>query len=146
MSLTRFTPGGEFLSLRDAVDRLFQDSFIRPSGLSGLAAGHLAVPVDLWETKGAYHLRADLPGLTAEDIQIDATGDGVTIAGELKSEEPAEGALRLERRSGRFSRTFGLPLQIDASRVEASFTNGVLALILPKAESVKPKSVKIQAK
>ena len=75
MTIARFTPINDVVSLREAMDRLFEDSFIRPNGSwSGLAAGQVAVPVDLWETKDAYHLRADLPGMTPEDVQ---EGSGV---------------------------------------------------------------------
>lgn len=141
MALTRLTPLGDFVSLREAMDRLFQDSVIRPSAW----ADSVAVPVDLWESKDGYHLRADLPGLAAEDIQIDATGEGVTIAGEYRApaDVPQESWLRRERATGKFQRSFALPVQIDASRVVATFSNGVLELTLPKSEAVKPKSIKI---
>src|SRR5438309_21981 len=127
------------------MDRLFEDSVIRPNGAwSGLTAAH-AVPVDLWETPDAYHLRADVPGLGAEDIEISATADGVAIGGESKArtDVSSEGWLRQERRAGKFQRGFSLPVQIDPNKVEATFTNGVLELVLPKAESVKPRQIKI---
>src|SRR5947208_10573965 len=86
MTIARFTPINDVVSLREAMDRLFEDSFIRPNGSwSGLPAGQVAVPVDLWETKDAYHLRADLPGLTPDDIEISATADTFEISG--RSEE-----------------------------------------------------------
>ena len=139
----RITPLSDFVSLRDAMDRLFQESVIRPDGLTGQAA----MPVDLWETKDAYHLRADLPGLTAEDIDISVTGDTVSLSGETKSASDVteQGWLRQERRTGKFQRTFTLPMQIDSNAVSASFTNGVLEMTLPKSESVKPKTIKIAA-
>lgn len=148
MTLTRYTPISDFVSLRDAMDQLFQDSFIRPTALTGLAAGQIAVPIDLWETPDAYHLRADLPGLTAEDIDINVTGDTVALSGELKptADVTSDGWLRQERRIGKFGRSLTLPVQIEAGKVEATFQNGVLDLVLPKAESVKPRSVKINAK
>ncbi|GAC1485778.1 MAG: Hsp20/alpha crystallin family protein [Candidatus Limnocylindrales bacterium] len=148
MTLTRYTPISDFVSLRDAMDQLFQDSFIRPTTLTGLAAGQIAVPIDLWETPDAYHLRADLPGLTAEDIDINVTGDTLALSGELKpaTDITADGWLRQERRIGKFGRSLTLPVQIEAGKVEATFQNGVLDLVLPKAESVKPRSVKINAK
>jgi len=146
MAITRFTPISDFVSLRDAMDQLFQESFIRPNGWSG-PAGQIPMPVDLWETKDAYHLRADLPGMAPDDIQINVTGDTVSLAGETKAETDvsSEGWLRQERRAGKFQRAFTLPVQIDANAVTATFTNGVLDLTLPKSESVKPKTVKITA-
>lgn len=148
MALTRFTPLSDIVSLRDAMDQLFQESFIRPATLSGLAAGQIAVPVDLWETKDAFHLRADLPGMTPDDISINVTGDTLAIAGEHKptADVSGEGWLRQERRTGKFQRAFTLPVQIDSNAVTAIFSNGVLDLTLPKSETVKPKTVKIQAK
>jgi len=148
MSIARFSPISDVVSLREAMDRLFEDSFIRPNGSwSGLAAGQVAVPVDLWETQDAYHLRADLPGLTPEDIEINATADTFQVSGEFKAQTDvtSEGWLRQERRSGKFSRAFSLPMQIDPNKVDAKFANGVLELVLPKAENVKPRQIKINA-
>jgi HSP20 family protein len=146
MALARIAPLSDFVSLRDAMDQLFQESFIRPNGWSG-PAGQVPMPVDLWESKDAYHLRADLPGMTPDDIQINVTGDTVSLAGETHGETDVtnEGWLRQERRSGKFQRTFTLPMQIDSNAVSATFTNGVLDLTLPKSEAVKPKTVKITA-
>ena len=145
MTIARFTPLTDVVSLREAMDRLFQDSFIRPDGWT--SGSQFAVPVDLWETKDAYHLRADLPGLSAEDIEINATADTFTIAGETKptADVTAEGWLRQERRFGKFTRSFSVGVQIDPNKVEAKFTNGVLELVLPKAENVKPRTIKINA-
>lgn len=148
MTIARFHPMPDVVSLREAMDRLFEDSFIRPSTFTGLPAGQIAVPVDLWETPEAYHLRADLPGLTAEDIDINVTADTIAISGELKgqSDVTSEGWLRQERRYGKFQRAFSLPMQLDANKVEATFENGVLTLVLPKAEAVRPKQIKVTAK
>jgi HSP20 family protein len=103
--------------------------------------------VDLWETNDAYHLRADLPGLRAEEIDINATADTLTITGEMKPSTNVtdEGWLRQERRFGKFTRSFTLPMQIDPNNVEAKFENGVLELVLPKAENVRPRPIKINA-
>jgi HSP20 family protein len=145
VTIARFTPLSDVVSLREAMDRLFQDSFIRPDGWT--SGAQLTVPVDLWETKDAYHVRADLPGLTPEDIEISATSDTFTIAGETKpaTDVSAEGWIRQERRAGKFARSFSVPVQIDPNKVEAKFTNGVLELVLPKAENVKPRTIKINA-
>ena len=148
MTITRFTPMTDFVSLREAMDRLFEDSFIRPTTYSGLAAGQIAVPVDLWETSDAYHLRADLPGMTPDTIDINVTADTVSFAGETKAQTDVtnEGWMRQERRVGKFQRAFTLPLQIDPNTVQASFEHGVLDLVLPKADQVKPRSIKVNAK
>ncbi len=147
MTIARFSPMSDIVSLRDAMDRLFEESFIRPNTWTGMAAGHVAVPVDLWETKDAYHLRADLPGLKPEGLEINATSDGVSIGGEVKgqSDVSEDGWLRQERRVGKFQRAFTLPVAIDPTKVEATFENGVLQLVLPKAENVKPRTIKVNA-
>jgi HSP20 family protein len=147
MAVARIAPLSDLVSLRDAMDQLFQESFIRPNPWSGGAAGS-PVPVDLWETRDAYRLRADLPGMTPDDIAINVTGDTVSLSGEFKSTADGGGEawLRQERRSGKFQRVFTLPVQIDANAVDATFSNGVLELSLPKSESVKPKTVKVSAK
>ena len=148
MTIARFHPMPDVVTLREAMDRLFEDSFIRPNTWTGLPAGQIAVPVDLWETAEAYHLRADLPGLTADDIDINVTADTVAIAGELKGQTDVsgEGYLRQERRHGKFQRAFTLPTQLDSGKVEATFDSGVLTLVMPKAESVRPRQIKINAK
>jgi HSP20 family protein len=145
MTIARFSPLSDVVSLREAMDRLFEDSFIRPDGWAN--GQQLAVPVDLWETKDAYHLRADLPGLSAEDIEINATADGLAITGELKptTDVTGEAWILQERRVGKFARSFTLPVQIDPNKVEAKFQDGVLELTLPKADNVKPRSIKINA-
>jgi HSP20 family protein len=132
MTITRFSPMTDIVTLRDAMDRLFEES---------------SIAVDLWETKDAYHLRADLPGVTPDQIEINATGDSVTITGEMKSvtDVSEDGWLRQERRTGKFQRSFTLPVAIDPNKVEASFENGVLNLVLPKSESTKPRTIKVNA-
>lgn len=142
-----FSPLTDIVSLRDAMDRLFEESFIRPNTWTGLAAGHVAAPVDLWETNDAYHLRADLPGVSPEQLDINATSEGFSISGEVKgqTEVTEDGWLRQERRVGKFQRAFTLPVAIDPTKVEATFENGVLQLVLPKAESTKPRTIKVNA-
>ena len=131
MTITRFALMPDIVSLRDAVDRLYP----------------LAVPVDLWETKDAYHLRADLPGVTPDELEVNATSDSISISGEVKGQADVteDGWLRQERRVGKFQRAFSLPVAIDPSKVEATFENGVLSLVLPKAESTKPRTIKVNA-
>lgn len=143
--ITRSQPMRELVSLREAMDRLFEDSFIRPDVWSPLS-GSLSVPVDLWEEKDAYHLRADVPGIRPDDIEIAVTHDTVTVSGELKTEmeKKDEGWLRQERRTGKFTRSFTLPVEIDANKVDATFENGVLHLTLPESEAVRPKQIKVR--
>lgn len=144
MTITRFQPFGDIVSLRDAMDRLFEDSFIRPGAWQLNSA--VSVPVDIAETADAYTVMADVPGLKPEDIEINVTNDTVTISGEFKSEtQTGEGGwLRQERRGGKFSRSFTLPIEIDSNKVDATFQNGVLHLTLPKADAVRPRQIKVR--
>lgn len=148
MTITRWSPMTDLVSLREAMDRLFEDSFIKPSTWTGLAAGQVAVPVDLWETNDAYHLRADLPGIAPEEIDINVTADTISLTGEAKASQDvtSDGWLRQERRIGKFQRAFTLPVQIDPDKVQATFTHGVLDLVLPKADQVKPRTIKVTSK
>jgi HSP20 family protein len=144
MAIQRWDPFREMVSLRDAVSSLLQESFVRPSGM--LADGSAAmVPMDISENENEFVVKASLPGVRPEDVQITAHGDTLTIRGEMKAEEEKKGEhyhLR-ERRSGQFQRTVSLPVPISADKAQAHFENGVLTLILPKAEEAKPKQIKV---
>jgi len=139
------TPMREFVSLRDAIDRLFEDSFIRPSlRLEGVTT--VPFSVDLYETPDAYVLKAALPGIKPDDITIDATAGMVTVKGEYREEKETKEPeyLRKELRTGTFHRAFELPLSIDPAKVEATFKDGILQVMLPKADIVKPKQIKVK--
>ena len=145
MSLTRFDPLREFVSLREAMDRLLEDSVIRPA--TWVTDGHgSSFAVDLYETGDQFVLKATLPGVTPDQLDINATAGGVSIKAEVKDEAETKDQAWLlrERRYGTYQRSFTLPTEIDPNRVEASFEHGVLTLMLPKAEAVKPKQVKVK--
>jgi len=137
------TPVRDFVSLRESLDKLFEDSFMRVPMLNG---GTAAFPIDLYETPEAYVLKASLPGVKPEDLTIDATSEIIVIKGEYKDEVEVkdEVYLRKERRSGVFHRSFELPLSIDPAKVEATFKDGVLKVNLPKADVVKPKQIRVK--
>jgi HSP20 family protein len=135
------------VSLRDAVNSLFHESFVRPTGaLLGGGAGTL--PLDVVETENEFVVKASLPGLKPEDIHTSIVGDTLTIRGETKSEEEKKGHtwLMRERRIGSFQRSLTLNARINADKANANFEDGVLTLTLPKAEAAKPKQIKISAK
>ena len=143
--LNRYDPFREALSLRDAMDRLFQESFVRPSAATGRCGW---VPMDVEETGDAYRLHVQLPGWKPEDVNITVQESTVTISGqynnapERKDEESRTWHVR-ERSFASFNRSFSFPLPVDADRAEATFENGELVLTLPKAESAKPRQIKI---
>ena len=147
-SMIRWQPFGDLISLRDAMDRLFEESFIRPTSrlLAPLGIGDLAL--DMYETQDDVVVKTAVPGVKAEDLDITITGDTLTIKGETKAEEEVkrEGYIRQERRYGTFSRSVSLPDGLDTDNTEATFKDGVLTLRIPKLEEIKPKSIKIEAK
>jgi HSP20 family protein len=147
--VVRWEPFSEMVSLRDAVNRLFEDSFIRPSAWPLPFDGDAwNMPVDMIETKDHIEVKASVPGLKPEDIEVAVVGDTLTIKGEVKTEEKYEEAsyIRKERRFGAFQRTLTLPSGVATDTAKAEFENGVLTLTLPKTEQAKPKAIKVTLK
>lgn len=143
MSVDRWDPFREVVTLRDAMNSLLQESFVRPGG--GIAAGLAAAPLDVSETEGEFVVKASLPGVRPDDVQITVHGDTVTLRGEAKAEEDKAGQtwhLR-ERRTGTFTRSIALSTPIDADRAVAHFEHGVLTLTLPKSAAGQPKQIKV---
>jgi len=145
--LVRWEPFREITSLRDAMDRLLEESFIRPGLLFGETPSGM-LPVDMYETDDQVVVKATVPGVKPEDIDVTVTGDLLTIKGEFKSEEETKkrNYLRQERRYGSFCRQVGLPAGVDTDKVKATFEHGVLTLEMPKIESAKAKTIKIKSK
>lgn len=141
--LTRYEPARDMLSLRDAMDRLFQESFVVPQA-AGFRNG--SAPLDLHETADSYVATVSLPGWRPEEINITVQDNTVTISGE-RGQEPAEEDGKTyhvrERRRTAFSRSFSLPMSMDADKATANYENGELILTLPKAESAKPRQIKV---
>jgi HSP20 family protein len=145
-NLVRWEPFRELVSLREAMDRLFEESFVRPGRL--VPAGAELLAVDMYETDDAIVVKSAIPGIKPEELDVSVTGDTLTIKGETRSEEEVkeEHYIRRERRYGSFSRSLAIPAQIVADKAKAEFENGVLTLTLPKAEEVKPKAIKVKAR
>lgn len=146
MSIVRWEPFSDLMSLREAMDRLFEESFVRPNSRLMAADGAYELALDVYETDNDVMVTAALPGVRPEDVDISITGDTLTIKGETKFETKMEKAnyLRQERRYGAFSRTIALPMPVQADRAEAKFKDGVLTLSIPKAEEAKPKTIKVK--
>lgn len=146
--LIRWEPFRELISLREAMDRLFEESFVHPRAGWLAPWGAETLAVDMYETDEDVVIKTSVPGVKPEDIDITITGDTLTIRGETKAEEKVERAnyIRQERRYGAFSRSLTLPTAIVAEKAKAEFENGVLTLTLPKAEEVKPKTIKVKTK
>ncbi len=144
-NLTRWEPVREMMTLREAMDRLFDDAFTRPLSLSG---GSVVPAIDLYQNDDDVVVKAALPGLKAEDVQISVAADVLTLRGEFKKEtEQKETTYHIrEQRFGSFERTVMLPTDVQADKAKADFENGVLTVTLPKAETVKPRTITIKAK
>lgn len=146
MSMVRRTsPFGELLSLRQAMDRLFEDSYVRPrSWGTGSGEGH-TLPLDIYATPDAVVVEAALPGVKPEDVDITVTGDTLTITGSTSEqrERDEQGVLYQEIRRGAFSRSVTLPGDVRTEAAAASFENGILRLSIPKAEEAKPRQIPI---
>jgi HSP20 family protein len=146
-TLRRREPWGDLVSLRSAVDRLLEESFIHPFGiLEGLAASLPAV--DMYETGDTIVVKAALPGVKPENVEITTVGNTLTIKGETKekAENKQGDYFYQEHHYGSFCRSFTLPTDIKADKAQAEFENGVLTLTLPKAEEAKRKFIKIRSK
>jgi HSP20 family protein len=147
-NITRYDPLGEMVSLRSAMDRLFEDSFIYPvARANGGMSDGLTPALDVHETADEIVVTASLPGMKSDDLDITMTGQTLTLKGELKADEQVsrDQYLYRERRFGSFSRTLQLPVRVQGDRAQASFTDGVLTLSIPKAEEVKPRQIRINA-
>lgn len=145
------TPGWSWMNPLDEIDRMRRQMERLSSGLTGMVSGEPASGVfplmNVTEDKDNYYVRAELPGIKAEDLNITATGDSLTVDGERKMPEENSGATyhRRERDYGRFSRILTLPGTIDAEGIHAKMADGVLTVVLPKAEAAKPKQIAVKA-
>lgn len=149
MSITRWNPLQEMLSLREAMNQLLEQSVISPdtAGGRGAQGAMQNLAVDVSEQDDAYEVTASLPGVDQDDIQVTVQGETLTIRAEMQREdERREGNYLLrERRRGLFQRSLALPGPIDTSSVHADFDNGVLKLRLPKSEASRPRQVEVRA-
>ena len=116
--LVRWNPARDMVSLREAMDRLFEESFLRPDLFGVGETPASALPLDMYETENDVVVKATVPGVKPEDIEVTVTGDLLTIKGEFKSEEKTEkrNFLRQERRYGSFCRQVGLPVSVDSNK------------------------------
>jgi HSP20 family protein len=150
MALVRWDPVREIDSLQGEMNRLFSTFFDTPTTRAGNGGAPTAsrrwIPaMDLVETGEHFVLKADLPGMTENDVNIEIENNVLTVSGERKTEheEKHEGYYRLERATGAFARSLTLPEGIDAEAVNATFDNGVLEVRIPKPVQAQPRKVQI---
>jgi len=146
MSLERWDPFREMVSLRDAMDRLLNQSVVRPGQvLSGMRPD--AIPLDVVDRGEFFEVRASVPGVRPEDIEVTVQGDRVTLRGETKGEEERTGDnwLMREHRYGTWQRSVTLPGGVSSDSAEAQMDNGILLLKLPKAQEARPRKISVGA-
>jgi HSP20 family protein len=147
-NLVRWDPFSEMWSLRQAMDHLFEDAFVRPSWGTTRARedGSVGLAVDMYETDDDLVVTAAVPGMKPEDIDITVQGDILTIKGQTQAEkDDSQSGYHLhERRYGRFYRQVALPSTVKSDAAEAHFEDGVLRLKLPKAEEAKERKIQVQ--
>ena len=142
MALIRWEPFREVDSLQREMNRLFDN--LAPAREEGMRMGFVP-PAEMEETDNAIHLKLEVPGIEAKDLDVQVTRDAVMISGERKSETKTEekGATRTEFRYGKFNRVIPLPAQVQNTNVEAEYKDGILNLTIPKAEEEKNKVFKV---
>ena len=143
-NLTRWDPYQEAMTLREAVNRLFEESFVPTAPTTGRNGGFIPA-LDLSETPEAYFVDLAVPGMKAEDLNVTFENGVLTLSGEIKQEAETKerNFHRVERRYGRFSRSVTLPASVRADAIEAKLESGVLHLSIPKAEEVKPRKITV---
>ncbi|MFL5806807.1 MAG: Hsp20/alpha crystallin family protein [Roseiflexaceae bacterium] len=142
-SLVRWDPLSEMTSLRDAMNQLVAESFVRPAA----TAGGFQPAVDLYETEQEYVVKLAVPGLKPDNFEITMQQNMLTIQGHTQEEEKQEGARyhMREQRFGEFTRTIQFPTQVDPDKIQASLSNGILTIRVPKAEAAKPRRITVKA-
>ena len=146
-SLIRWEPFRDIYSLQDRMNRLFGDLSHRPGATDeGLTSGAWTPQVDVYETAESIVLKADLPGMSQNDVEISVEGNTLTVKGERKFEKEVneKDYYRMERSYGTFTRSFTLPPTVDSDKIDAAFAQGVLKITLPKREESKPKQIKVK--
>ncbi len=144
MTLMRFSPMRELMSMHDQLNRLFDESVAR--GSAEVDYGTWSPAVDLREEEDRFILQADMPGMKKEDIEINVENSVLTIRGERRFEQEVkkETYHRIERAYGKFTRSFTLPSRVKAEAISANYKDGTLEVVIPKAEESKPKRISIQ--
>jgi HSP20 family protein len=148
MALARWTPMRHLMTFQDDMNRLFNQFFQGGTGEeAGWGARTWAPPVDIYETDEALILKAELPGVSKDEVSVEVHQNTLILRGQRKHEAEVkeEHYHRMERAYGTFQRSFVLPTMVDQEKVQASYKDGVLELRLPKSEAAKPKRVAIQS-
>jgi len=150
MSIVKWSPLKELEDMRKDMDRLFEEFFSpitrRRRGWLKPEMGVIVPNIEMYDRKNEIVVKAALPGVAKEDMDLTITKDSLTLKGEARKEEEIkeEDYYASEISYGSFTRTIALPAEVDSEKAKASFKNGVLEIILPKREEAKPKEIKIE--
>ncbi len=150
MSVVKWSPLKELEDMRRDMDRLFEEFFTPSPGRrrwpTRAGAGVVVPDIEMYDRKSEIVIKAELPGVNKEDIDLSITKDTLTLKGEVKREEEVkeEDYYANERTYGTFNRTIALPVEVDNEKAKANFKNGILELVIPKREEAKPKEIKIE--
>jgi len=147
-TLVRWEPYRDLLNIRHDMDRMFENFFTAPTFWKENGDGLMNLEMDVAEQDGKFLVKASVPGIAPEDLDVSLSDNVLTIKGETHTEtEKEEETYHLrERRSGHFMRSFSLPTAVKEEEIEAIYENGVLTLEIPKAEEVKPKKIEVAVK
>jgi len=145
MAIIRWDPFRDMVTLREKMNRLFEDSLAQKGEDKDRFTSNWAPAVDIYETANELVLTAEVPGIDEKDIEIKVEDNTLTLKGERKFEKETkeENFHRIERSYGSFFRAFSLPNSVDPDRIQAEHENGVLRVVMPKRQELKPKTVKI---
>jgi len=148
MSITRWDPFRDLMTIQERMNRLFQDTLSRQRGQEELESGQWGPAVDIYETGDRIVLRADLPGVEQGEIEIRVDDNTLVLKGERKppADMKPENIHRAERPHGPFLRSFSLPQNVDQAAIRATHKNGVLELTLPKRQEAKAKAIRVEVK
>lgn len=147
MSMVRFDPFRDLAVLQDRMNRLFNDAYQPRQSDDLMSRGTWTPAVDIYEVEGALVIKAELPDMRREDIDVSVENNTLTIRGERKldNEIKQESFHRIERAYGSFVRSFSLPHTVDATKIGAEYKGGVLTVKLPVREEAKPRQIQIDA-
>ena len=147
-AISLWRPNRDVLSLSDPLDRFFDGWFRRPSRLWLVPSWSEGLPVDVYREDGNLVIKAEVPGVSSDDLDITVKDNVLTISGETKVEEEVEeeNYIRRERRYGSFCRSLALPAEAEGDKAEAAFDDGVLTVTVPVAEKPQPSAIKVEVK
>ena len=143
-AVIRWSPARDMVRLGDVMDRLFENSWMRP-GDASRAERELRLPLDVYTTPSEIVVIANVPGLKPEEVSITLENDTLSVNGEIKAPMENVDYVFQERPYGKFSRVLTINVPVDNDKVEATFDSGVLTITLPKAEAARPKIIKVEA-